>query len=416
MRTLRLISGLLAVAVAAAPLGARPAMAQAPSSSNNGAPEGMIAYYTATANGGGTVSCPGGWTAYQTATGYMILATTDSNQVGKTQGQALSGDLAQPLHSHPGSASAHLDGHESWGGSGRSGPYAHSGNNGPYGFTSGAGTTGYGFMQLVLCEATTPGLTDTMPQGAIAYFDATVTSGNCPTNWGPATPNSGYFLMPSPTNGGIGNPSPGDPQNGSTKWDVTQTFPTHTHPSAVFATIQPPPMGMNKPATGGSDKAMDNPVPFSAELSANTDPVVPAIALLTCQKQTGTATGAGIASWITYYYSSTTGCPTGSGIVGGASGYFPIGIPEGGNPLNGQYTQEGTIGNPLNLINISSTPHTHNHPIPYITPNLGLNTTEYYGTTTTYAQGGSNWTISGTSSTVAINLPYMPLLLCTFNS
>ncbi|WP_343716645.1 hypothetical protein [Inquilinus sp.] len=417
MRILRLISGLLAVAVAAAPLGAGTAMAQAQSNSSNGAPEGMIAYYTASANAGGTVSCPSGWTAYQAAAGYMILATTDSSQFGKTQGKALSGDLAQPMHSHPGSASGHLDGHQSYGGKGKSGPYAQSGNNGPYALTSGSSPTGYGFIQFVICVATASGVTDTMPTGAIAYFDSTATGGSCPPNWGLLNSDSGYFLIPSPTNGGIGAQSPGDPQpanNGSTNWNVNEPFPPHTHPSAVFTTFTPPALGMGQPAAGGSDKAMDNPIQWDAELSNNSDPVVPAIALMVCQKQTGTAQGAGIPSWITFYYSSTTGCPTNTGIVNGASGYFPIGIQEGGNPLDGQMTQGGTVGTYIDLPDPSATSHAHSHSIPSMTVNLGGNTTSYPGHQTTYAAGGQYQINGGAASDVTIHLPYIPLLLCYF--
>lgn len=404
--------GLLALAGILAQGGAFQAAAQTPGSGNSGAPYGMVTYYTATTGQNGLIACPSGWTAYQPALGYMILATTDPTQYGQTQGTAMSGDKAQPAHVHPVTLTAQIDSHESYGGGGSHKPYAQSGSFKTTG-VSNTGTTGYGFIQFVICEATTQGVTDTMPLGTVAYFDAGATNSTCPANWGPLNAASGYFVMAGDQGMTIGTPSAGAPQSGNSNWNVNTPFPTHTHPSGLVQTLQPPPMGMDEAAMGGSDKAMDNPIQFNATLGANPDPVVPAIAMMICQKSTGPNTPTGFPPLMSFYYSSTTGCPPNSGPAIGAGGNFVLGIPEGGNPsLPGQYTQGAVIGTPLSGQTGLPGP-AHVNPIS-MTVDIGDNTTKHYGSATTYAQGGS-YTISGYSAPANIQLPYIPLLLCTYN-
>lgn len=418
-----------AVAVLLAPAGS-PAAAQAPADDSYGAPLGMIAYYTAASEKDGQISCPSGWTAYQAALGYMILATTDSSQFGVTRGTALSGDLAQPMHSHPMTVKYTIDGHKSWGGSGSSQPYAQSGSYSPTG-TSGAGPTGYGFVQYVICQATASIQHDTMPANAVAYFDKAATSGACPSGWGLLNSASGYFIMAGSQNMQIGTPIAGASQNqngtSNTWWNVNYAFPTHQHASYLTQTYTPPMKNMTKAAMGGGLKAMDNAIEFYATLGSNTGEVVPAIALMTCQKSTGaaaaTAGGAapatpggaandftGIPDSISFYFSSTKGCPPGSATELGAAGSFILGIPNGSNPSLGGYTQGGHVGTPLDDPGSSVPWHVNPVSLPI---ELGSLTSGHGGGSKThYAEGGA-YTVTGISGPAQIQIPLYPLLLCS---
>jgi hypothetical protein len=383
------------------------------SSSSNGAPYGMIAYYTATSGQNGIISCPSGWSAFQPALGYMVLATTDPNQFEQTQGTALSGDLSQPTHTHPYSMTANVDYHSSVGGSGKSPPLAQSGTHSLTG-VSDAGTTGYGFIQYVMCESINQQATDQMPIGSIAYFDTNVTNGGCPSNWGPLNSANGYFIMAGNPNWNIGTPSPGAAQQGNPNWNVTVPFPTHGHSSNTpLYTFTPPVVALSSAAMGQHLKSMDNEIDVYATLDSNTEPVVPAIALLVCQKTSGASNANGVPTNIAFYFSSTTGCPTGSGPAAGAGGTFPLGIPAGGNPSLGNYeTQGAVLGTPWS----PSTPnpgHTHG-----VTANLDLGdlSSPYYpGSSTHYAQGGT-YTVTGQSGSTSIQLPFVQYLLCSANT
>jgi hypothetical protein len=343
----------------------------------------------------------------------MVLATTDSKQFEQTQGTALSGDLSQPTHTHPFTITASLDEHASSSGSGSHSPLAQSGSHSATGL-SDAGTTGYGFIQYVMCESTNQSATDQMPIGSIAYFDTNVTNGGCPSNWGPLNSASGYFIMVGNTSWNIGTPSPGAAQQGNPNWNVTVPFPTHGHSSnSPMYTFTPPVMALGGTSGGVSHlKSMDNPIDVNATLGQNTEPVVPAIALLVCQKTSGASNADGVPTNIAFYYSSTTGCPTGSGPAAGAGGNFPLGIPAGGNPsLGNYYTQGAVLGTPWSPSNPNPA---HSHTLSG-TLDLGDLTSPYGGSTTHYATGGS-YPVSGSSGSTSIQLPFVQYLLCSANT
>jgi hypothetical protein len=377
----------------AAPPGAWAQSAPAATTTNN-VPVGMVAYYTAPGNPT-TLDCPADWAQYTNGQGRLILGTTVPSEVGTMSNAAVpTADGQAPTHQHPFTANWSLSKQTSVGGSGPYKPFASSGNQSGGGM-SGWGDSGYGFIQFLVCSSTTS-TGDQVPVNTIGYF----TTQTCPANWSPQTTLNGYFPMPVAPNGPVSTTynAPG--------WHVG-SFPTHTHPSATVASFAVQPLGVQYNGIASGAKASHNSVPITAQLQANTTDVLPAVALLVCQKTQGSGTGSGVPSGISLFYSQPNTCPVGSwGPTVGAPGLLLLGISGSTSLGPGSFTQGLIIGS---SVTPGSNP-SHNHPIS-ITANLGNNSTDEQPGSDYYGQGG-DYTANGTTSSATIAVPYVALLLC----
>jgi len=378
--------------------------AQSSSTPTSAVPAGMVAYYTQPTTGA-NLQCPTGWNQYQPGQYRLIMATTNPSEFLVTNnGTPISQDQQSPQHSHPFAASWDIDDHASKPGSGSTKPFASAGSNNTTG-TSNTGNTGYGFIQYLVCESPSTSNSDQVPYGALAFFDTTVTNpttnGGCPTNWSPVPQLDGFFLMPVAPNAQIGNTYNGP------GWNIN-SFPTHQHPIATIGSFPLTVLGLDRGEGTSYVKTMANPVPVSVALGSNTTAVLPAIAMAICAK-TGSGTGNGLPAGISLFYSQTSSCPGSNwGLAIGAPGRLIIGI--GGNATTGvgSFTQGGTTGNSITTLGANPA-HTHQVTV---TADVGENTSSHdQGSETNYGKGGS-YSVTGTSGSATIAIPYATFLLC----
>jgi hypothetical protein len=127
---LTLTVGLLAA------LGAGDAVAQS-------LPKGMI-FFVATGQ------CPSGSSPAQNAAGRILIAVTDTSQVGKTQGTPMA-DQQDNTHTHSGSMTVNLPQHSIAGASSCCNSQATTKGNHTANITSGPSTTNLPFIQLLVC-------------------------------------------------------------------------------------------------------------------------------------------------------------------------------------------------------------------------------------------------------------------------
>jgi len=373
------------------------AWAQAQSNSNtNNVPPGMVAYYTAPGNPA-TLDCPSGWGQYSNGQGRLILGTIDGTEANTTNdGYQVTADGQAPVHDHPFTATWTLQKQTSVGGSGSYSGFASSGNKSGAG-TAGAGGIGYGYIQYLVCESQATGSTgDEVPANTIGYF----TSSTCPANWEPQPTLAGYFPMPAAPNGPVGQlfNGPG--------WNIS-SFPTHTHSNATVATFWVQTLGVQYNGVASGAKATHDSVPISAQLQANGEAVLPAVALLVCQKQ-AVGSGNGIPAGLSLFYSVAYACPeTGWGPAVGSPGFLVLGIPGSNGSGSGEFTQGLAIGTPITQ---GGALPSHTHPIS-ITADLGNNTTAEQSGSDYYGKGG-NYTAYGTTSAATVAVPYVALLMC----
>jgi hypothetical protein len=108
-------------------------------------PAGMVAFFTGT-------SCPNGWTAASYASGRLVVAVTEGDEVGNTVGTPLS-DREDRTHDHGYSTTIDLE-HKSI--SAASGCCNDQGakdtDSNEASGTTKKSTSGYPFTQLVICE------------------------------------------------------------------------------------------------------------------------------------------------------------------------------------------------------------------------------------------------------------------------
>ncbi len=183
---LTLTAGLLAA------LGAADAIAQS-------LPPGMI-FFVATGE------CPGGSSPAQNTAGRILVATTNTSHIGKTQGTPMA-DQQDNTHTHSGFMTVDLPVHEIaglTGGSGCCNGQATRKGIHKADITSGPSTTNLPFIQLLVCVASgaTAALADDpIPTFTLAYFNS-----SCPPGWDNTSLASatGRTLLPTPTGGGAG--------------------------------------------------------------------------------------------------------------------------------------------------------------------------------------------------------------------
>ena len=127
---LTLTVGLLAA------LGAAEAAAQ-------GLPKGMIFFVT-------TSQCPSGSSPAQNAAGRILIAVTDTSQIGKTQGTPMK-DQQDNTHTHSGAMTVTLTEHRIAGASSCCNGQATTKGDHTANITSEPATTNLPFIQLLVC-------------------------------------------------------------------------------------------------------------------------------------------------------------------------------------------------------------------------------------------------------------------------
>lgn len=129
--------GMLTFAVGLfAALGAADAVAQ-------GLPSGMIFFVA-------TPQCPSGSSPAQNAAGRILVATTDTSQVGKTQGTPMA-DQQDNTHTHPGTMTVNLPQHRIAGASSCCNGQATTKGAHTANITTAPSTTNLPFIQLLVC-------------------------------------------------------------------------------------------------------------------------------------------------------------------------------------------------------------------------------------------------------------------------
>lgn len=359
-----------------------------------GVPQGFVGYFT----GPGQTTCPNGWHEAQYAQGRLVLAVTDPKQSGVQVGTPMQ-DARPPEHTHPYSATAKVGdtGSISMGGSdkgvGGSGSYSTSG-------TTAGGSIDLPFAQFLVCEADAGASAggDSLPYATVGFFNPANTGNNCPTNWGTVPAHQGRFflsLMP----GGLAGYNTGE------SWSVSTTSspptvqePTHTH--GFSSSISLGEKGFVAGWGSYTQLASPGTQTVTGTAAANTDPIVPVVTLLACQKN---GLGLGTVPLGLNIFFSAQQCPSGWGQTTGAPGRFLVGIP-------GTGTQGYTFGTPMQP-NELQRPHAHwvAGSVTVSNQNTDLTTTWgnlHIGRSGTYGFGS-------TSDPAMTSLPYVVLQSCT---
>jgi hypothetical protein len=363
-------------------------------------PIGMVSYFTAS----GQTTCPYGWTEASAAIGRLVLPVGTSGNAGISVGDSLT-DMTPPVHDHNFAGTASVDTHKSASGGGHTSGIIQSGGHSISG-TSSAAELNYPFVQYLVCEAAASTGTDETPSGGYAFFSTSA----CPTGWSAATNLSGFFLLPGSNQFALGSTV-------GTAITVdasasTINLPTHTHSFSTSITVgQISFTGM----TGTSSaKGNANPVSVTATLAANsgsTNQVVPAVTMLLCEKTGVTSLLQALPFGMSMFFSAQQ-CPTGFGIAAASAGSFVVGI-------GGTGTQAQTFGGrPLvpgqgSGASGSLPMPSHSHAVPSTQVDLGNNSTYFAGGNDYTFGTGGDYDYSGTSGSTEVDLPYVPLMLCS---
>jgi hypothetical protein len=359
-----------------------------------GVPQGLVAYFT----GPGQTTCPNGWHEAQYAQGRLILSVTDPKQSGIQVGTPMK-DGQPPEHSHPYTATAKVGdtGSISMGGSdkgvGASGNYNSSG-------TTASGSVDFPFAQFLVCEADASASTggDSLPYATVAFFNPANSGGGCPANWTINSAHQGRFIL-SLMPGGIAGYTTSEAWLVSTSTNPpTVQIPTHTHTFTSSISLRE--KGFVAGWGAYTQLASPGSQTVTGTASANTDPIVPVVTLLACQKS---ALGLGTVPLGLNIFFSAQQCPTSWGQTTGAPGRFFVGIP-------GTGTQGYTFGAPM-LPNETQRPHTHWVAGSVTVPNQDTDLTTTWGNLHIGRNGSYDF---GSSSDPAMtSLPYVVLQSCT---
>jgi len=346
-------------------------------------PKGTVAFFSSTGGQG----CPSGWKEAQYAAGRLILATTDGSKIQISSGTAL-GDQQVPTHTHAysGTAAVGYASTATAGGSdkgvGAAGSYSTSG-------TSEGADTGFPFVQYLVCEYFATSSGDALPYSSVAFFNLNA----CPANWAAMDYFNGRFILATPAGGKSGS--------STTEAWTSYADPGHTHTYAGSVSVSS--KGFVWGGGANHDIASPGGQPVSGNLSANTDPVVPFVTLLACQKQQ-MGIGQGLPLGLTLFLSAST-CPNNWGTTPAAPGRFLVGMAGGG-------TQGAAFGgNPMGPNELSRT-HAH-----WVNGSIDISEHDTDLTTTWHnLHLGKKGTFAYTAASGpgSVTLPYVMLEACTY--
>jgi len=346
-------------------------------------PKGTVAFFSSAGGQG----CPSGWKEAQYAAGRLILATSDGSKIQISSGAAL-GDQQTPTHTHPynGSASVGYNSTSSAGGSdkgvGSAGSYSTSG-------TSEGADTGFPFVQYLVCEYFANSSGDALPYASVAFFNLKA----CPANWAAMAYFNGRFILATPAEGKSGSST-------TLAW-TNYADPGHTHTYSGSVSVGSKGFVWG----GGANDGIASPggQTVSGNLSANTDPVVPFVTLLACQKQQ-MGIGQGLPLGLTLFLSAST-CPNNWGTTPAAPGRFFVGMAGGG-------TQGAAFGGDPMGPNETTRTHVHwlNGSIDISEHNTDLTTTWH----NLHLGKKGTWGYTAESGSGSVELPYVMLEACTY--
>lgn len=345
-------------------------------------PNGMVAFFSSAAS-----TCPSGWREAQYAAGRLILATTNPAKIQISAGTAM-GDQQPPTHTHAYSGTANVGhkGTSSVGGSdkgvGAAGSYATRG-------VSEAADSGFPFVQYLVCEAFGGSSGDGLPYASVAFFNADA----CPVNWSTMAYFDGRFILATPAQG----------KSGSTTTVAWSNYadPGHGHTYNGSVSVGSKGFVWGGGANDGIASPGDQPV--SGDLSANTDPIVPFVTLLACQKQR-MGDGNGLPLGLTLFLSAAD-CPNRWGTTPGAPGRFVVGMAGGG-------TQGAAFGGAPMLPNEMQRAHAH-----WVNGSIDISEHDTDLTETwhnLHLGKDGNWTYTAASGSTEVELPYVMLEACTY--
>lgn len=344
-------------------------------------PQGMVAFFSSP----GITQCPSGWKEAQYAAGRLILATSTGTQA--SVGTAL-GDQQPPTHTHLFNGSANVDykntssSNGSDKGVGAAGTYATTG-------TSEAASIGFPLVQFLVCEFTGPATGDALPYASVAFFNLAA----CPTNWATMEYFDGRFILATPAQGKSGSST-------TLAWR-SYADPGHSHTYSGDVSLGSKGFVWG----GGANQNIASPgdQPVSGTLTANTEPVVPFVTLLACQKQQ-MGVGSGVPLGLTLFLSSST-CPNGWGPTLAAPGRFFVGMAGGG-------TQGAAFGGEPMGPTETGRSHTHwvNGAISVPEHDTNLTTTWH----NLHLGKNGTWSYTAGSDGETVVLPYVMLEACTY--
>ena len=233
-------------------------------------PSNMVAFFR------GKNGCPKGWAPYAPAQGRMIVATTQSNLIGKTTGPALKDGKTPGAHNHYFEFELNLAERKSGIISGDGGPLS---GNGSYDITFTADKESflnYPYSQLQVCENKTKSEKDEMPFNSIAFFSSKL----CPDNWDIYEYAQNRFILPNPKGGRVGAKTPEE-------WRASDNVTNHRHIFHARATTGL--KGLN--TSGGAGNKLTSTHDVSVTLESDHAMVdydipfnIPTINLLVCQR------------------------------------------------------------------------------------------------------------------------------------
>lgn len=254
---------------------------------------------------------PAGWEQYQAGQGRLLLAAPTESDIGHAAGTPVaSQQVPTHTHSHAGAVSVPSYATATVGGGDEG--VAQSGSQPADGSLS-AHDTGLGFlhMQIVRSLGSGPaGAGDPLPYGAVAFFDRPP-----PAGWSARYDWGGHFVLPSSGDTVL----LGDP------WDPT-TPAQHSH--TVSGDFEMNAAGFTWGGGADGNTADAAPAWYAGATENGTDPSVPFITLLLCEK-TDMASPGRIPAGLTIFVAAQNP-PDGWGLVPGSQQRFLVGLPSGG--------------------------------------------------------------------------------------
>lgn len=217
-------------------------------------------------------TCPKGWAAHDTVAGRVAVPTVGAALGGATAGTPLaSGEDRTHTHSH--GASFTLPAFSYAGIAGEANHGVAAAGTVTASAPVDAASTGLPYVQLLVCKKhvdETPGAAP-LPSGMLMFFEAVA----CPAGWKQAATTQGRLLVGLPEGGSADAPFGGGPLD-------PEAPPTHRHATSV--TLDTDAHGIAL-ASGccASGYGVDGVYPSTQDTGA-TDPALPIVTLLQCQK------------------------------------------------------------------------------------------------------------------------------------
>jgi hypothetical protein len=225
--------------------------------------------------------CPTGWVPYMAGDGRFLVPTVATFPAGLTTGTPLmSGE--DRTHTHSVSATWSLGSTSYVGVSGGGNGGVTSAGNVMMTTQSDAASTGLPYIQLLACRKNAPAVPGSapLPKGLQMFFDMAA----CPPGWLQTSATQGRFIVglpeSAPQDVTFGGPALSTADGGV---DGGSDVRTHTHPDTATLTTTSHGIALASGCCGGGYGA--NGTYTSTMDTAASDPGLPTLAILGCEKQ-----------------------------------------------------------------------------------------------------------------------------------